>query len=293
MEFGEKLRQAREDRGMTQQKLADKLFVTRQAVSRWECGARYPDLLTAKCISSILNVSMDSLLSGDEFQAYSEKQPVIESGKAGKIQTLLYATLCSLLLPKLAQGILAVIVSAAGGSVLSDANIYLISKELVFNGVLLCLCVFGAIKSFSCDATPRIAGLIGSIFYLVNGIHHLVMPTIAGYQYSGLGTILPLLLVSGFQFFYASVIWRFFSTGKAQLENMVCLFGLIHIAFTVINAVMNAAGLLRSGFLTQFYYVSADSLTSVTALCVITAITGYQARLLGRKRRQQQTITHS
>ena len=38
MEFGEKLRQAREAKGMTQQKLADRLFVTRQAVSRWECG---------------------------------------------------------------------------------------------------------------------------------------------------------------------------------------------------------------------------------------------------------------
>ena len=36
MEFGEKLRQSREAKGMTQQKLADRLFVSRQAVSRWE-----------------------------------------------------------------------------------------------------------------------------------------------------------------------------------------------------------------------------------------------------------------
>ena len=43
MEFGEKLKQLREEKGMTQQKIADKLYVTRQAVSRWECGARYPD----------------------------------------------------------------------------------------------------------------------------------------------------------------------------------------------------------------------------------------------------------
>lgn len=45
MEFGEQLRKAREDKGMTQQNLADKIFVTRQSVSRWERGERYPDLL--------------------------------------------------------------------------------------------------------------------------------------------------------------------------------------------------------------------------------------------------------
>jgi transcriptional regulator with XRE-family HTH domain len=38
MEFGEKMKQIREEKGMTQQAVADKLYVTRQAVSRWECG---------------------------------------------------------------------------------------------------------------------------------------------------------------------------------------------------------------------------------------------------------------
>jgi transcriptional regulator with XRE-family HTH domain len=38
MEFGEKMKQIREENGMTQQAVADKLYVTRQAVSRWECG---------------------------------------------------------------------------------------------------------------------------------------------------------------------------------------------------------------------------------------------------------------
>lgn len=46
-----KVKQIREDRGMTQQSLAEKLYVTRQAVSRRECGAIYPDLLTAKKIA--------------------------------------------------------------------------------------------------------------------------------------------------------------------------------------------------------------------------------------------------
>ena len=66
LEFGEKLRAAREKKRITQQTLADYLFVTRQTVSRWECGTRFPDLLTAKKISGILEVSLDELLSEED-----------------------------------------------------------------------------------------------------------------------------------------------------------------------------------------------------------------------------------
>lgn len=38
VEFGEQLRRARVKKGMTQQSLAEQLYVTRQTVSRWECG---------------------------------------------------------------------------------------------------------------------------------------------------------------------------------------------------------------------------------------------------------------
>ncbi len=38
VEFGEQLRREREAKGMTQQTLAEQLYVTRQAISRWECG---------------------------------------------------------------------------------------------------------------------------------------------------------------------------------------------------------------------------------------------------------------
>ena len=66
VEFCEQLRRAREAKGMTQQSLAEQLHVTRQSVSRWECGDWYPDLLTTKKISQILEVSLDDLLSGKE-----------------------------------------------------------------------------------------------------------------------------------------------------------------------------------------------------------------------------------
>lgn len=90
VEFGEKLRQLREERGMTQQTVAEKLYVTRQAVSRWECGARYPDLLTAKKIAQLLNVTIDELLSEEELKENIEKEPVLTRPTENIIQTVLY-----------------------------------------------------------------------------------------------------------------------------------------------------------------------------------------------------------
>ena len=90
MEFGEKLREAREEKGITQQTLADQLYVTRQAVSRWECGSRFPDLLTAKRTAEILEVSLDELLSGEKSQKFLEGNPIITSSKASTIQAWLY-----------------------------------------------------------------------------------------------------------------------------------------------------------------------------------------------------------
>ena len=91
VEFGEQLRRAREAKGMTQQSLAEQLYVTRQSVSRWECGDRYPDLLTTKKISQILEVSLDDLLSGKEMIKVVERNPVIENKVANMIMTVLYA----------------------------------------------------------------------------------------------------------------------------------------------------------------------------------------------------------
>ena len=91
VEFGEQLRRAREAKGMTQQSLAEQLYVTRQSVSRWECGDRYPDLLTTKKISQILEVSLDDLLSGKEMTKVVERNPVVENKAVNNIMIVLYA----------------------------------------------------------------------------------------------------------------------------------------------------------------------------------------------------------
>lgn len=90
MEFGEKIKKLREEKGMTQQTMAEQLYVTRQAVSRWECGARYPDLLTAKKIAQILEVSIDELVSGEELQKNIEREPILARPVENIFQTVLY-----------------------------------------------------------------------------------------------------------------------------------------------------------------------------------------------------------
>lgn len=101
-EFGQKLREVRTAKGYTQQALAEKLYVTRQTVSRWESGKRYPDLETLKKISAELEVSVDELLSMEphpdeqkEMTAEEEKTPVVfgkskEKNVKNRVMAVLY-----------------------------------------------------------------------------------------------------------------------------------------------------------------------------------------------------------
>ncbi len=62
MPVNELLPKLREERGLTQQQLAEKLFVTRQAVSRWECGETKPGIDMLKLIAATLDVPVAMLL---------------------------------------------------------------------------------------------------------------------------------------------------------------------------------------------------------------------------------------
>ena len=79
MNFGEAIKKRREELGLTQQDLAEKLFVSRQTVCRWENGSRYPDLIMAKKITLVLGISLDELIPGQEVPEYPpHKEPTID-----------------------------------------------------------------------------------------------------------------------------------------------------------------------------------------------------------------------
>ena len=62
MEVRDILRKCREDRHMTQEELAERVMVTRQAVSRWENGETQPNTDTLRLLSKVFDVSINTLL---------------------------------------------------------------------------------------------------------------------------------------------------------------------------------------------------------------------------------------
>lgn len=73
MEFNEKLQELRKQKGLTQEALAEKLFVSRTAVSKWESGRGYPNIDSLKGIAKFFGVTVDELLSGDELLTLAEE----------------------------------------------------------------------------------------------------------------------------------------------------------------------------------------------------------------------------
>ena len=78
MDFNEKLQELRKRKGLTQEELAEALFVSRTAVSKWESGRGYPSIDSLKVIASFFSVSIDELLSGEELVSIAQNDHVQE-----------------------------------------------------------------------------------------------------------------------------------------------------------------------------------------------------------------------
>ena len=74
MEFNEKLQELRKQKGLTQEELAEKLYVSRTAVSKWESGRGYPNIDSLKEIAKFFSVTIDGLLSPNEVLTIVEEE---------------------------------------------------------------------------------------------------------------------------------------------------------------------------------------------------------------------------
>ena len=74
MELHEKLQELRRRRGLTQEELAQALYVSRTAISKWESGRGYPGIDSLKAIAAFFAVSIDDLLSGDALLTIAQEE---------------------------------------------------------------------------------------------------------------------------------------------------------------------------------------------------------------------------
>ena len=66
MEIGRKLKEVRMKSNLTQEQVAEKLFVSRQTISNWENEKSYPDIISIIKLSDLYSISLDELLKGDQ-----------------------------------------------------------------------------------------------------------------------------------------------------------------------------------------------------------------------------------
>ena len=65
MEISERLREARQSTGMTQDQVAEKILVSRVTVSHWKSGKSLPDIVSLMGLSDLYGISLDELVKGD------------------------------------------------------------------------------------------------------------------------------------------------------------------------------------------------------------------------------------
>ena len=96
MEFCEKLQALRKQKGLTQEELAEILFVSRTAISKWESGRGYPSIDSLKAVSKFFGITIDELLSGDELLSIAEEDA---RQKSLRVRDLVYGLLdCSVVM---------------------------------------------------------------------------------------------------------------------------------------------------------------------------------------------------
>ena len=77
MTLGEKIKKARLENGLTQEQLAEKMMVSRQAITKWEADKGIPDISNLKLLAQLLNVSIDYLLDdGCEIDLNVIREPI-------------------------------------------------------------------------------------------------------------------------------------------------------------------------------------------------------------------------
>lgn len=238
VEFGEQLRRARESKGMTQQSLAEQLYVTRQAVSRWECGERYPDLLTTKKLAQILDVSLDVLLSGKEMKKVVERNPLIENKGVNGIMISLYAFIVISYFLTIIDIILRFPIQS---EVIEYADIQLLVVGILGLLIQIGLFVYGLINAIRGTLSPKRMGIvIGSYFLAMCLFAQEILVHV-----SNLRILLQLILNIAPRFIGAMAAFILFYIGKNKkiyycMMYLTATWGILVTMYTSIRMIITA-----------------------------------------------------
>ncbi len=202
-EFGENLKKVREEKGITQQTLADYLYVTRQAVSRWEGGSRYPDIMTAKKMAQFLGVSLDELLSDDDMKQYVEKNAILDTSVSKRAQIVLIslAFMCSMVLS----------IIYLSNYFIRDLIVMESESEMIKSIVLTVVLGYGAYTALCDKLNSKMAAVVSTCYFgtaILTGLISLV------WQKTGF-TDIVLLGATVLNIVFLLICIRFFCSNKS------------------------------------------------------------------------------
>ena len=132
MTLGEKLKTLRASRGLSQEQLAAELNVSRQAVSKWECGDAAPDLDKLRAICAYFGVTTDHLIWENEEDAPKAAVPAKERASRGRNEVFSNVLLLALLLAGIAA-----LWSSLRISFTNDAMVHIILAVAVIAAAIL------------------------------------------------------------------------------------------------------------------------------------------------------------
>ena len=91
MELSSQMKKYRNEAGLSQEALAEKIFVSRQTISNWETEKNYPDINSLLRMSEVFGISVDALLKGDveEMKEMVKKEDQMEFDRLGRIFSVL------------------------------------------------------------------------------------------------------------------------------------------------------------------------------------------------------------
>ncbi len=277
-EFGENIRKAREEKGITQQTLADKLFVSRQAVSRWENGSRYPDLLTAKSLAAALDTTLDKLLDNDDMQNYPDVNPVIEYPLYKRIQTAIFT---AAFVTNLVQLIWFICFNLTENRAFQTN--YEIAAQIanaISAGLITAVLLFGMIKSIKDTITPGAAAKIAVMLIGIDFINIFVMQYL-DWRKNNPASAWSIALSAAIDAAFIISVLLFFLGKKPQKPVAVCICAglvMMKIFGAYISSLISVLGTAK---LTKYLITSS---LRVFALSLIPILIIYMAATLYRKR---------